>query len=600
MAAEPSTVTVDGHEVPAGWTIDDFELEVAELRAGKWDDAARLLREAAGWAWLRLPCARPPIFTLGKLDRPDVSVLRQAVEVVSEVSSSQTQISLADAQRFRPDVQLGETLAVEMAVDRSDLQEIVNLGRGVRDWLDTDPMTARFQVEFSDLTVSFDDRRSRIGRIEDGTVAYPATRPIKRPYQGPIEIDIDGFVLDLSSIELSLRGRPPWPRYDSQAGIADVDSCQPATIDLGVITMSPTCDFYVDAPATRPTARGCSATPAWSSKAPGYVLDLSASLSPAPWPPAWHGLALGAGTATGEKYVPDPCNTGYLRGHYTYTDAIVVASGFFGTLYLTDPCTFGALNPLGQTFTFDDGAMDVWSSADRQPASSGTGGPSSHRDAVCDAGRGSRGDGRRSPPSTCSPTSTSPAWSTTANREISWGELTRHGDEVVAWTARVGRGYLYLPAGPYPSLLARSRRHLLRPAIDSVARRQPQRARGRTTRPACRSPSCTTRCVFSPDRPGGTRQPDQARAPCRGGCGSASPASTAQLAIYVQSQPEELGDPKRPATSATSRSGEAVRQRQEEPARRVRHERRPTTPTSAGRFDDPTAVRHRPSATSRR
>ena len=78
------------------------------------------------------------------------------------------------------------------------------------------------------------------------------------------------------------------------------------------------------------------------------MLDLSTTTSPAPWSPAWRGLTLGAGTATG-KYVPDPCNTGYLRGHYTYDNAIVVNSGFFGSLYLAKPVTFGALSPLGQT-----------------------------------------------------------------------------------------------------------------------------------------------------------------------------------------------------------------------------------------------------------
>ena len=117
--------------------------------------------------------------------------------------------------------------------------------------------------------------------------------------------------------------------------------------------------LYLDAAHQDCHGPGCSGTPGLVIEGTGYVLDLSTTTSPAPWSPAWRGLTLGAGTATGEKYVPDPCNTGYLRGHYTSDNAIVVNSGFFGSLYLAKPVTFGALSPLGQTFTFAAGAMDV-------------------------------------------------------------------------------------------------------------------------------------------------------------------------------------------------------------------------------------------------
>jgi hypothetical protein len=121
--------------------------------------------------------------------------------------------------------------------------------------------------------------------------------------------------------------------------------------------MSPVCDFYVDVPdrAYGPWLLGDTGM---VIEGTGYVLDLSTATSPTPWSPAWRGLALGA--ATGEQYVPDPCNTGYLRGHYTCGHAIVISSGFFGSLYLTERVTFGAINPLGQTFTFADGAIDIW------------------------------------------------------------------------------------------------------------------------------------------------------------------------------------------------------------------------------------------------
>src|SRR5262245_1841539 len=93
-----------GHEIPTAWTIGDFELEVEELTAGRLDEATHVLRGVAGKAWLRLPCAKPPIHTLGPLENPDLSRLTHAVEVVAQVLHPQTEISLADARQLRTGV----------------------------------------------------------------------------------------------------------------------------------------------------------------------------------------------------------------------------------------------------------------------------------------------------------------------------------------------------------------------------------------------------------------------------------------------------------------------------------------------------------------
>ena len=99
-----ATIAFGGHEIPSAWRVGDFELEIAELTDGRLDEAAGVLRGVAGKAWLRLPCARPPIHTVGVLEHPDVSRLTHAVEVVAEVLHPQTEISLAEAQQLRPDV----------------------------------------------------------------------------------------------------------------------------------------------------------------------------------------------------------------------------------------------------------------------------------------------------------------------------------------------------------------------------------------------------------------------------------------------------------------------------------------------------------------
>ena len=527
-------VVFDGREISPTWQVSAFELEIAELTDGRLDEAAGVLRGAAGKAWLRLPCARPPIYTVGTLEHPGVSRLTHAVKVVAEVLHPQTEISLAEAQQLRPGAAAGDTISVDLAVDRADLQEIVALGRGVRDWLDSGQRGARFLVEFSDLTVSLAEADRGLGRVVDGSVTYPVVGPFRRP----IEIVIGGFVVVISSLELSPHRSTAVAEVRLPGGITDVVSCQPATIDLGLIVMSPVCDFYVDAPgqAYGPWLLGDTGM---IIEGTGYVLDLSTATSPAPWPPSWRGLALGAGTATGEKYVPDPCNTGYLRGHYTFSDAIVISAGFFGSFSLAERVTFGAVNPLGQTFTFDDGVMDVWySQIVRGELRNGW--TDLPVDAVCEGQPGRR---VRTPISVVSiqPDLDLAGTLDHGNREISWGELTRHGDEVVAWTGIFGPGYLYIPAGPDESFSPVATGTFSGPAIDSIpdaslAELEAHHVAGVSF------PSLSGALVFSPDRPGGRANPIKLQR-LRGWIRVGIAGVDGALSTYRQAQPEELGDP---------------------------------------------------------
>ena len=533
MVRSRPAVVLGGQKFPPAWHVGDFELEIAELTDGRLDEAAGVLRGVTGKAWLRLPCARPPIHTVGMRARADVSRLTHAVEVVAEVLHPQTEISLAEAQQLRPDVALGDTMSLDLEVDRADLQEIVDLGWGVRDWLDSDPRTARFPVEFSDLTVSLKEAKQGFGRVVDGSVTYPAG-----PFRGPIEMVIDGFVVLISSLDLSPHRSTAVAEVRLPGGITDVDSCRPATIDLGPIVVSPTCELYVDA-TDQPYGPWLLGDTGMVIEGTGYVLDLSTAESPAPWPPAWRGLKLGAGTATGENYVPDPCNTGYLRGHYTYSNAIVVGSGFFGSLHLAERVTFGAINPLGQTFMFDDGAMDVWFSRIAR-GELRNGWTELPVDAVCKSRPGHR---VRTPITLVSiqPDLDLAGVLDHGNREISWGELTRHGDEVVAWTGIFGPGYLYLPAGPEESFSPVATGTFSGPAIGSVpdaslAELEAHHVAGVSF------PRVSDALVFSPDRPGGRTNPirlDRLRGWIRVGINGVDGA----LSTYAQTRPEELGDP---------------------------------------------------------
>lgn len=525
--------------MPRDWFVGSYEMQLDTLTAGKVTADGTLIEGATGTAWLRLPCAVPPVrpFPVKIIDAAaDVNahdLLTHAVEVVAEVRHPQTEISVADAALLGHDAPIGDTVAVPLGLDRGDLQSVIALGRGISDWLGTKPQAAGFAVEFHDVTVSLAEAVAGRAHIVDGSVTYPIDGVAR-----PIEIVIAGFTLVLSSLALTPHRSTATAVVRVPGDLGDADSCAPATINLGVIAMSPTCDFYIERPddAFGPWLLGDTGMVIEGN---GFVLDLSTTVSHQPGPAGFRGLTLYAGTASGAKYVPEPCNTGYLRGDYTFTNAVVVSSGFFGSIYLAAPVTFTALNPLGQKFVFHDGAMDVWYSRIVRGEMK-NGATQLPIDAVC---AGAPGAPVTTPIAVISvqPDLDLAGAVDHGGGEVSWGELTHHGDEVVAWTGLAGRGYLYLPAGAMASYSPVASGSFAGPSLSSapdssLAELKTHQAAGVTFL------DFDDALVFSPDRPGGRGNPIKLRR-VQGWLRVGITGVDGALVTYLQLPKEELGEP---------------------------------------------------------
>jgi hypothetical protein len=521
-------------EVPLHWLLGEFDLEVIadSITFAHVDHEVGLLRGVSGRAWVKLPCARPLVMVTPTVKGPRFS---QALEVVDEVLHPGTQLSLADARTIRTDVQIGENVAIDFAVDRSQLREIVELGRGVHGWLDTDPAAARFLVEFDDLTVNVAVGHGQ-GTVLEGTASYPIVGRVPRS----IELDIAGFTIVITAFTLDPRRSTADAevRLPASAHARDAATSGPATIDLGRIRLPRTCDYIVDAPdrAYGPWLLGDTGM---VIEGTGFVLDLSTTASAPGWAPTWRGLILRTGTASGMQHIPDPCNSGYLRGIYQYTDATVIASGFFGTLDLTAPVAFSALNPFGQAFSFDGGTLDVRFSA----IASGTlvrGRTELLVEAVCDRVPGV-------PVIVALPAvsvqpdlhlvGTLPA----GRYRMAWGELTRLGDEVVAWSTLARNGYVFLPADAVASYSPVSTGAFESPNVSSwtstsLADLDTRHISGVTFH------DFEVAAVYSPDRPGGTSNPirlDRTMGWVRAGVQGID----GELVNYSGGRREPLGDP---------------------------------------------------------
>lgn len=485
----------DGTTVPsASWT-GAFQLTLRELTAGKLDTGKNQIRGATGTAWLKLPCAKPHR-TWPWLRPQDIVHLKHEFQVVDTVLHPQTEISFTDARHIEASALIGDHVSLDLPVSRAEISSLVALNTNLIDWWRGDKGQNGFLVSFADATIAVQGSHPKASEFLDGEVVYP----VKGASAKDIEIAIDGFTLLVHKLRLSPNRSSATASVQLPGGLADAKSCGPAMLDLGTFSMSSTCEFFIDAPE-RAFGPWLLADTGLIIEGTGYLLDLSTTQSPSPWSPGWRGLQLQSGTATGENTIPEPNNSGYLRGHYAFTNAILMKAGLFGDFHLTDPVTFTAINPLGQEFHFEEGWIRIWPSkimngelrngwADLPP------------DAVCDRTPGNR---VRTPISALSvqPDMDLAGEIHHGGREIGWGELTNHGDEVVAWSGIFNEGWIYLPAGPCASYspVASGTFEDVNLGLNALAELETHRVAGITF------PRADAVMIFSPDRPGGRGNP---------------------------------------------------------------------------------------------
>ncbi|MEO8906994.1 MAG: hypothetical protein ABI310_02845, partial [Microbacteriaceae bacterium] len=181
MDVKASQVELGSDTLPAHWRIGEFDLLVdAQSVRGKYDREHHRITGASGRGWVAVPGARPhaliPPVAPSKRPAASTAAFAQAVEVVDEVRYPATQIRLAQARSLHPDAQPGQTISLQFDADRTQLRDIVDLGRGIGGWLDTDPPAGRFPVEFADITVDL----SGIAAVVAGSVTSPIVGPLFR------------------------------------------------------------------------------------------------------------------------------------------------------------------------------------------------------------------------------------------------------------------------------------------------------------------------------------------------------------------------------------------------------------------------------------
>jgi hypothetical protein len=456
------------------------------------------VRGASGTAWTSFQCGPWAILDLsGVMERP---IMPFALKVVDKVEHPQTQISYVAARQLRSGIQLGEVLRLDVAMPVEDLAELIKGGLHLGDWLPGGKKKGQILVRFENVTIQPDPGDPSQGRIVEGEAVYPA-EPRKPDV---LRLALDGFTAEIHSLVLTPGGATADVTLILPHTLGASDNCGPAMLHLGSTAITSRCELYAERPdaAFGPWIVG---ETGMIISGTGYTADFSPAKSPIPRPTFWKGLKLHRGTADGTALLSRDSNTGYMAAHYTLWSTWVAAGGFEGEIRLIEALEFQPVNPFGTVVGIEGG----WLRAAGSRIVGGQLGPgwvSPPAIGACDGSPGRPLKAKFLRVDVLTDMDVAGEVTFDAGTQMAWGELTHTGSETVAWMANARSGYLYLPAGPAPTLNPEMPAGFLDPGLVGGAA-------GNLAALKAKGISGVTitflrdLLIFSPDRPNGTNNP---------------------------------------------------------------------------------------------
>ncbi len=427
-------------EFPLTLHIKDFVIKVETIdKITSWDSRRQIASGVSGTGWLNFNCGGLPQLSLEPKIPEGLFRIWTSLEVVSHVTNPQTQISLENAQLIKPNIALGDNLKVELDLQDSDLQSLLQTDYGISAHLLQ--KKGDVLVKFEKVKVKVIDSDNRVGRIIEGNAVYPANPRIP----SIVKLILNGFTAFISSLVISPTQAIADIEVELPKSIASEESCKPATLKIGKTAITSDCQFYAEklGDAFGPWIIGDTGMIASGT---GFIADFNSYVSPLSMAGSWKGIVLKNGVASGEKISPRNSNTGFNTGKYTFSNALISDEGLEAEFNLKEPHTFQTLHPLNYTISYSTSTLNIYKSR---------------------IGYGSLGQGQIKFPelSICKESigtvSTASFLNLTIKNDLdivgevtlgdirnAWGELTHTGDEIIAWSAEMGKGYLYLPSGP--------------------------------------------------------------------------------------------------------------------------------------------------------
>jgi hypothetical protein len=433
--------------LPDTLLLGEFVMKVVSYDdRGYWDFDDKTAKAVAGVADIRFDCGVR--FSVPRIPG-DARIMDRTFAVVETVSRPEAELSLAEARRIDPLLSPGDTIVLPIRPREPGRESIIEAKLDYIGRLDLLPAPGSVRVRFENATIAQAERPTK-GRMTAGGAYHPAGAA---GGGGPAAIGTAGFTILIDSLSVAPGGAVARARIGLPRSIVDGEGCGLATVDIGETAITPRCELYKEMPSGRfgpfvidPTGmifRGYD-----------YIIDLSSARSPSGLglDPEWRGMVLKTGWTVDAPSRSITSNTGYLRARYDFANAIVIESGIKARFTLRSMYSFNCLVPCGYSVELRSGFLEVDSSAVAGGAFD-EGLVLAPRRAVA---------ARREP-------STFPLRADFANlavrrnldlagpvtlvqKEIFWGELTRAGEERIAFAATVddsreGYAWFYLPGG---------------------------------------------------------------------------------------------------------------------------------------------------------
>lgn len=341
--------------------LDGFVLAVDRYDSYRWEVSGSRISGASGIAWTSFDCVELPTI-IGVIG--DLQLITRTLRVVETVRNPAQEISLEQALFFDAKIRPNENLTLylpsdmtfEKAVRADDLASRLKVDPSILGILVT--KKGDIKVRFENITMNIGGD-STVGTAESGRAYYPTESP-SPPV--PASLKTAGFTVLLNNLEITTTTATADAELEFPPSFTSGVDCQPARVDLGVITITADCQFhgeYLD----QPYGPWQVCDTGLVIQGTGFVADFSTTWS---WPgwtgdpllASWRGVILPSGETIPEtSHVIS--NIGYLKAWYGFENALASASGLSASFVLKDSFSFGTLQPLGYTVTIEEGGFTM-------------------------------------------------------------------------------------------------------------------------------------------------------------------------------------------------------------------------------------------------
>lgn len=348
-----------------------FNIVVEEWDASsKSDDASK----PSGIGRIKFDCdAGPTIYTPIPWGPGGLTLKPRDFTVVDFIGDSLKHLSLPEARSIEPSSSVGDEMTILLpdrgeaslagaeSIKATRLREELLIDRNLVVDLFGKQTPDGIRVAFRD--VEWDGPVQPKVVLTDGIAVYPSATPIPIP---PAQLDLkNGFSLEIDSMTITPSEAKAQGGVLLPPSIITSDTCTHARLDLPETKITPYCEFYREV-ADSSFGRWAVGETGLEVLGNGYVLDFSSTQSASGISPSLGNVWKGVVLRNGETPSPMPdviSNRGYVKGHYSFSNALITGDGLAGRFDLTELFNFTALDPYGYRVYLPNGYLKLVSSA---------------------------------------------------------------------------------------------------------------------------------------------------------------------------------------------------------------------------------------------